>query len=118
MTIKINKVRFYHRIINSLVNWWRCNATQRFIYRTQRCFTTLYTKQRCYGGPEEGDWYYTHYEYVDHYFTPFGIGHDKAEKKLKDKFFNGCDPADYDGIVVYRELKPRQFQTQGKPIYQ
>jgi hypothetical protein len=117
-SFKVKKLRFYHRWVNSLVNWWRSNAVQQRLYRIRTFYTTCYTKIRCYGGPEEGDWYYTHYEYFGCRFTPFGIGYEKAKKELTDKFWIKHDPGDYDGVVCYRERKVGENQTKGKPIYQ
>jgi len=76
-------------------------------------YTTLYQKDRNFGGEEEGGWWYNNYIYINHTFTPFGIGSYKAEKRLlKDSE----DQGGYNGII-YFETRLKQYEDNTKHYY-
>ena len=112
----VKKVLLIHRIVNKVVNWWRGNKVQRFFWNLSVMYMTVYARTRCYGGPEEGGWYYNHYYYVEHKFTPFGIGLRKARNIYiswyRERIFEEED------IVIYPERRLKENEDTSTHIYQ
>jgi hypothetical protein len=104
---KVKHLTVFHNLINKFVNKYRQSGLKRRLYWIDRFYTTIYYKTRCYGGEEEGGWWYNSLEYIDHIITPFGIGQYKAELVLKEKYADS-GAGESESVEVYFERKLRE----------
>ena len=86
-------------------------------------FVNVYTVNRCYGGPEEGGWYYNWYECVEVFPVQNGQS-DLMKKTLYDKYADTHKWGDIysvlDGqdVAVYIEQHPKESETRERPHYE
>jgi hypothetical protein len=110
----VRHLTVFHKLINKIVNKYRQSGLKRRLYWIDRFYTTIYYKYRSYGGEEEGGWFYNSYEYIDHIFTPFGIGQYKAEDRLKRIHENDGSG---NSIEVYFERKLKENEDTSTHYY-
>jgi hypothetical protein len=79
-------------------------------------YVTLYVITSAYGGPEEGGWYYDHYDYECWFEVPTGHNQQakiRQAKKLLQEMYEDA-PFYYE---IFVEKKIGSHDTKEKPIY-
>jgi hypothetical protein len=88
----------------------------------RNAWLSLYDVERCYGGPEEGGWWYDHWTH--HMSIPL-----ISNRRESEKWFTRKNPWRYQvkgkgrfywlhGARRVREGRPAQYQTLGRPYYE
>jgi len=72
---------------------------------------SLYNKERRYGGPEEGGWYYDYMEYVE---TVAMLPDPKMAAAFRDKINEDRDSI----LTAVVEREPKLLHSVDKPVYQ
>ncbi|AIW03169.1 hypothetical protein CPT_Mater234 [Bacillus phage Mater] len=85
-------------------------------------YVNVYLVERCYGGPEEGGWYYNHYECIE-VFPVRNIAADTMLSVLEDEHAHKSWGNIYsvlggEEVHVMIEAEPKQSETKEKPIYE
>jgi hypothetical protein len=88
----------------------------------QMVYVNVYSIERCYGGPEEGGWWYDWYECLETYPCR-NINAETLQEEL-EKEYDHIREGDISSVLggtdlaVYIEEKPAESQTKGRPYYE
>lgn len=87
------------------------------------CWVNVYSVDRLYGGPQEGGWWYNHYECV----RSIPCHRDDAEevrRRMSEEYGEGTEKYSLSSILSTGEVcvliqdEAAQSQTHGKPCYE
>lgn len=83
-------------------------------------YVNVYRVERSYGGPEEGGWYYNHYDCIDSKEVPFSKI-DETKESLRKKYGTGEGDiysvlGGYE-ICILVEEEPARSETKERPYY-
>lgn len=88
----------------------------------QIVYVNVYSIERCYGGPEEGGWWYNWFNCIESYPCRNEVS-DLMQEQL-EKEYNHIKHGDIYSVLggtdlaVYIEQKPAESQTKERPYYE
>lgn len=100
---------------------WVCEG-QGFEWKTAMAWVNVYTVSRCYGGPEEGGWYYDAYQFIEGHPVPRSVAETLKDELIKR--YNDLKYGDISSVLggqdysVWVEDHEAQSETRERPRYE